>query len=29
MLEYNIKMIGEEIDKLSASQEDDKNIVSS
>jgi len=27
MLEYNIKMIGEEIDELSASQEDDKNIV--
>jgi len=26
MLEYNIKMIGEEIDELSASQEDNKNI---
>jgi hypothetical protein len=27
MLEYNIKMVGEEIDEISASQEDNKNIV--
>jgi hypothetical protein len=27
MLEYNIKMVGEEIDEISATQEDNKNIV--